>query len=85
MEKDKTEAKISNDIRDIHTYKQLSRVHLDLDSPRLLKACNKLGVGPEELVMKDRHEFDQKNVPRDVVDLRYKVWPFNFWNKLTSK
>jgi hypothetical protein len=79
MDKEKTGVLVSNDIRDIHTYKQLNRVKLDIDSPRLLKACHKLGIEPEELQLKDRSEFDQKNVPKDVVDLRYKVCYFNVY------
>jgi hypothetical protein len=41
-----------NDIRDIRSYKQLERVQLDLDSPRLRKACENLGVEVDELKKK---------------------------------
>ena len=38
-----------NDIREIRTLRQLSRVNLDLDSPRMKKAMEVCGVSPEDL------------------------------------
>ena len=38
-----------NDIRDIRSIRQLSKVHLDLDSPRMRAALDTLGVGEDEL------------------------------------
>ena len=35
---EKTEIKLSNDIRDLSSFKQLWKVRLDLDSPRILKS-----------------------------------------------
>ena len=40
--------KSKNDIREIKTLKQLERVDLNLESPRLLKACENLGIDPSE-------------------------------------
>ena len=78
MEKGKMEQKIklSNEIKDISNYKQLSKINLDLDSPRLRKAMFNLGITDEELTKKDREDFEQKGVPKDVIDLRYKVCTF---------
>ena len=75
---DKSPPKLSNDIRDLSSFKQLTRVRLDLDSPRLQKACFNLGIKPEELETKPREEFEKKDVPKDVVDLRYKVTAFAY-------
>lgn len=41
-----------NDIRDIRSIRQLTKVHLDLDSPRMKQALEDLGVGEDELVKK---------------------------------
>lgn len=41
-----------NDIRDIRSIRQLSKVNLDLDSPRMKEALEVLGVGEDELVKK---------------------------------
>ena len=38
-----------NDIREIRTIRQLARVNLDLDSPRMKKAMEVCGVSPEDL------------------------------------
>ena len=38
-----------NDIREIRTLRQLARVNLDLDSPRMMKAMALNGVNPEDL------------------------------------
>ncbi len=40
--------KISNDIREIRTIRQLNRVNLDFESPRILKAMDNLGVSLKE-------------------------------------
>jgi hypothetical protein len=41
-----------NDIREIRTLRQLGRVNLDLDSPRMKEAMDTLGVSEEELEKK---------------------------------
>ena len=41
-----------NDIRDIRSKKQLEKVNLDLDSPRMKQALEDLGVSKDELVKK---------------------------------
>ena len=41
-----------NDIREIRSIRQLARVNLDLDSPRIKEAMDKLGISPEELEKK---------------------------------
>ena len=41
-----------NDIREIRTLRQLGRVNLDLDSPRMKEAMDTLGVSAEELEKK---------------------------------
>lgn len=41
-----------NDIKEIRNYKQLEKVDLDYDSPRLKKALYNLGVSKEECMKK---------------------------------
>lgn len=41
-----------NDIREIRTLRQLGRVNLDLDSPRMKKAMGIAGVSEEDLEKK---------------------------------
>ena len=41
-----------NDIRDLKKISQLARVNLDLDSPRMKEAIDRLGVSPDELEKK---------------------------------
>ena len=41
-----------NDIREIRSIRQLARVNLDHDSPRIKEAMDKLGISPEELEKK---------------------------------
>lgn len=62
-----------NDIKDLRSFKQLSRLELDYESPRLKKAMFNLGVTVDEMKMKDRDTFVEKGVAKDVIDLRYKV------------
>jgi len=38
-----------NDVKEIRSEKQLERIHLDLESPRLKKAMHNLGVSPREI------------------------------------
>ena len=38
----------NNDIRDIRNAKQLEKVNLDFDSPRLRQAMDEMGVSVEE-------------------------------------
>lgn len=40
---------MKNPIREIRTIRQLARVNLDLDSPRIKEAMDNLGISPEEL------------------------------------
>lgn len=40
--------KLNNDIRDIRSLRQLEKVNLDFDSPRLKKAMDDLGVSMSE-------------------------------------
>ncbi len=42
----------SNDIRDIKTVKQLEKVELNFDSPRLKQAMSNLGVSKEDVSKK---------------------------------
>ena len=41
-----------NDIKDLTRIRQLARVNLDLDSPRMRQAMDNLGIGDEELQKK---------------------------------
>ena len=41
-----------NDIRDIRNRKQLARVNLDLDSPRMKQAMGVMGITPEDVEKK---------------------------------
>ena len=45
---EKSRIKKNNDIREIRTLKQLEKVNLDFDSPRLKQAMEILGVKEEE-------------------------------------
>lgn len=64
--------KYNNDIPHIRKYRQLERVNLGFDSPRLKQAMDDLGVTPDELEKKERVDFEKKGVDPDVVDLRFK-------------
>lgn len=49
-EKEEPKAPVKkNDIREIRTLRQLARVNLDLDSPRMKQAMAVSGVNPEDL------------------------------------
>ena len=41
-----------NDIREIRSKKQLEKVNIDLDSPRMKQALEDLGVSTDELIKK---------------------------------
>ena len=43
---------MSNDIKDIRNVKQLEKVNLDFDSPRLMQAMDDLGVKEDECIIK---------------------------------
>lgn len=47
-EEEKPKIKLNNDIRDIRSLRQLERVNLDYDSPRLKQAMDDLGVSIQE-------------------------------------
>eukprot|EP00347_Sterkiella_histriomuscorum_P015905 403355238 len=61
-----------NDIKDIRSYKQLDKVELDLESPRLKQACHQLGISLTELSKKKRDDFVQKGLDEDLINLRFK-------------
>lgn len=44
--------KYNNDIRDIRSIKQLEKINLDCESPRLKQAMEDLGVHEDEMRMK---------------------------------
>lgn len=44
MQKVKSDIPKSNNDRYIKSYKQLEKANLDLDSPRIKKACFRLGI-----------------------------------------
>ena len=46
------EPKKSNNIREIRTIRQLARVNLDLESPRIREAMDNLGVSTDEMMKK---------------------------------
>jgi len=52
--------------------KQLEKVNLDFESPRLKKAMDDYGITQAECEKKERFEFEKKGVDPDVVDLRFK-------------
>lgn len=64
--------KLNNNIRDIRSVKQLEKVNLDFESPRLKKAMDDYGITQAECEKKERFEFEKKGVDPDVVDLRFK-------------
>jgi len=47
-EDEEPKIKYNNDIRDIRSLRQLEKVNLDFDSPRLKKAMDDLGVSLDE-------------------------------------
>ena len=49
-EKKEKKIKLNNDIKDIRSMRQLDRVNLNYDSPRLLQAMDDLGVTMDEMV-----------------------------------
>ena len=52
MEAEKEAQSKRNDIKEIRNYKQLEKVDLDFDSPRMKKALHNLGVSKEECMKK---------------------------------
>ena len=52
QKQDENKIKLNNDIRDIRSIRQIDKVHLDFDSPRLKKAMEDLGVKQEEMEKK---------------------------------
>ena len=44
--------KKNNNIREIRTIRQLAKVNLDLDSPRIRGAMDNLGISTEEMLKK---------------------------------
>jgi hypothetical protein len=72
MEAEKEAQSKRNDIKEIRNYKQLEKVDLDFDSPRMKKALHNLGVSKEECMKKERSEFDKKGLDEDIVNLRFK-------------
>ena len=49
---DAPKIKYNNDIRDIRSLRQLEKVNLDCDSPRLKQAMENIGISPEEIQKK---------------------------------
>lgn len=50
----------------------LERITLDLDSPRLVRACNSLGIDPSECELKQKQEFFPKGLDEGIAKMRYK-------------
>lgn len=71
-ESEDNKPKKNNDLKEIRTIKQLERVNLDFDSPRLKQAMNNLGISIDECINKERSDFEKKGVDKDVIDLRFK-------------
>ncbi|CDW79915.1 UNKNOWN [Stylonychia lemnae] len=69
---DKQPVIIKNDIREIRTIKQLYKVDLDFESPRMKKAMFNLGVSQEECIKKEREDFVKRGLDEDVINLRFK-------------
>lgn len=49
-EKKEKKIKLNNDIKDIRSIRQLDRVNLNYESPRLLQAMDDLGVTMDEML-----------------------------------
>lgn len=49
-EKKEKKIKLNNDIKDIRSIRQLDKVNLNYDSPRLLQAMDDLGVTMDEIL-----------------------------------
>ena len=58
-------------IGEITTLRQLATVNLDLDSPRLMQAMERLGYVRSDLEKKDKKNFSKWDVDHDVTDIRY--------------
>ena len=54
--------KPNNNIGDIRNVKQLDKVSLDFDSPRLLKAMDDYGISIDECLIMEREDFEIKGV-----------------------
>jgi hypothetical protein len=66
------ESRFNNDIKEIRNERQLEKVNLDFDSPRLKKAMDDLGIPLYECLKKDKSAFEKKGVEPAVIELRYK-------------
>ena len=62
----------NNDIKEIRHERQLDKLNLNLDSPRMKQAREDLGIPLEECIRKDRSFFEKKGLEPDIVDLRFK-------------
>ena len=69
---EESKKKSQNDYRDIKKFAMLERITLDLDSPRLRKACLKLGIDASECVLKQKQEFFPKGLDEGIAKMRYK-------------
>ena len=48
-----------------------AKIKFELDSEVAQLAFQTLGISPDELSRKNRKEFEEDNVPVDIVNLRY--------------
>ena len=74
MKRNKSEVKpkTNNDIKDLANFEQLTKIKLDLDSPRMKMAMQNLGINKEDLEVIDIEQFEEKRLAKDGVDLRYR-------------
>jgi hypothetical protein len=61
-EQEEKKKKKNNDIREIRTIRQLEKVNLDFDSPRLKEAMNNLGISIDECQNKEKSDFEKRGV-----------------------
>jgi hypothetical protein len=48
----------------------------EINSPRTLESCLRSGLDPDELYPKPRRYFKEKNMPKEMLDIK-----FNFFEK----
>jgi hypothetical protein len=66
------EDRFNNDIKEIRNERQLEKVNLDFDSPRMKKAMDDLGIPHHECQKKEKSLFEKKGKEPAVIELRFK-------------
>jgi hypothetical protein len=62
----------NNDIKEIRHERQLDKLNLSFESPRMKKAMDDLGIPLHETFRKDKSHFEKKGLEPEIAELRYK-------------